>query len=159
MQPKLSFLMTNGVQFARIVSDERDITVAVEAHDENAVRQAAADFRATAARLIERAVFIESALGRKNATGDIAMPWCVVNHPMLAGVFALKRTVTDDAAQVRTEYVGFMDTPTCDPNKAVNFAWHPNAVTKAAWLNSGTVMETRASVTRIAEHQPIRATA
>ncbi|GJH00238.1 hypothetical protein [Paraburkholderia terrae] len=155
MQPKISFLKEAGALFARIVSATRDLTVTVEAQDEQAVRQAATNFRAQAARLIERAEFIEASLAPAVADHS-ATPWVSVPHPMLAGVFAVKRTVTLEDATQRVEYVSVMDKPVTDPNKAANFAWRQNSVTKAAWLNADDVVAGRSDVADFAAHRAVR---
>jgi hypothetical protein len=140
MKPTIQFFRAStGALFARIATTARELTMAVEATDEQAVRQEAADMRARAARLIDRAAFIESVF---EAGDDSATPWVAVPHPMLEGVFAVKRTVTLTDASQRVEYVGFMDKPV-GPDRAVNYAWRQNAVMKAATLNADTVMETR----------------
>jgi hypothetical protein len=155
MQPKLSFLRTNGALFACIKSAARELFFAVEAQDDHAVRQEAADMRARAARLIERADFIEASLAPAVAD-HTATPWVAVPHPMLAGVFAVKRTVTLSDASQRVEYVGIMDNAVTDPNKAANFAWRQNAVTKAAWLNADAVVAGKSEVADFAAHRAVR---
>lgn len=132
MKPILSFFLSSGAVFARVVSGQRDLTISVEAQDEMAVRAEANALRERAARLIERANFIESAFA---PAGDSATPWVAVPHPMLAGVFAVKRTVTLTDGSQRAEYVGPLGKP-ATAEQAVNFAFRPNAVTKASWMNA-----------------------
>jgi hypothetical protein len=73
MKPTIQFFRAStGALFARIATTARDLTIAVEATDEQAVRQEAADMRARAARLIDRAEFIEASLAPFAEVSDFA---------------------------------------------------------------------------------------